>query len=92
MKNTFVIIGLLTSVISLHSSHSLAQISNKDQTPSGTKVLDFEADVIEGDKLRPDLFLDLKSEDLMIDDLLYMRSNFDDYYKVDTIKKPKAFL
>lgn len=84
-------ISFTFTILILLGSQSFAQNSRKESN-SGTKVLDFEADVIEGDKVRPDLFLDLKTDDLIIDDLLYMRNNFDDYYKIDTVKKPKAFL
>lgn len=84
----FKIIIFSTLTISLVS---FAQ-NNPPNSKTQTQVLDFEADVIEGDKIRPDLFLDLKSDDLIIDDLLYLRPNFDDYYKLDTTKRPKAFL
>jgi hypothetical protein len=51
-------------------------------------VLDFEADVIEGDRKRPDLFLEVKGEDLDIEGLLYMRNNFNDFYEMS---KPKHY-
>lgn len=49
-------------------------------------VLDFEADVIEGDRKRPDLFLEVKGEDLDIEGLLYMRNNFNDFYEMSNPK------
>jgi hypothetical protein len=46
-------------------------------------VMDFEGDVIQGEKKRPDLFLDLKMSDVQTDDFLYQRADFNDFFKFD---------
>lgn len=45
-------------------------------------IIDFEADVIEGDRQRPDLFLEIKGEDLDIESILFLRENFNDFFEI----------
>jgi hypothetical protein len=56
--------------------------------PKGENLLDFEAEVIEGEKKRPELFLDIKAGDGDVGSGLYIRPNFDDFFIVD--KKRRA--
>jgi hypothetical protein len=53
-------------------------------------VLDFEADVIEGEKRKPDLFIQLEggASDNM-DSILYSREDFNDYQEIDQKWRPK---
>jgi len=53
-------------------------------------VLDFEADVIEGEKRKPDLFIQLEggAADSM-DSILYSRDDFNDYQEIDRKWRPK---
>lgn len=55
----------------------------------GAKVLDFEGEEIEGERMRPDLFLQLRSEDLNFDTLIYLRENFNDFHEIDKKSKPR---
>jgi hypothetical protein len=50
-------------------------------TKGKENIIDFEADVIEGDRQRPDLFLEIKGEDLDIESILYLRENFNDFFE-----------
>ncbi len=55
----------------------------------GENLLDFEAEVIEGEKKRPELFLDIKAGDGNVGSGLYLRPNFDDFFAVDKKRRPK---
>lgn len=52
-------------------------------------LLDFEAEVIEGEKKRPELFLDIKAGDGNVGSGLYLRPNFDDFFSVDKKRRPR---
>ncbi len=52
-------------------------------------LLDFEAEVIEGEKKRPELFLDIKAGDGNVGSGLYMRPHFDDFFAVDKKRRPR---
>ena len=46
-------------------------------------VLDFEGEVIEGERRRPDLFLQMSIDNVKFDSLIYNRDDFNDYLEVD---------
>lgn len=53
-------------------------------------VLDFEADVIEGEKRKPDLFIQLEGRATnSMDSILYSRDDFNDYQEIDRKWRPK---
>ncbi len=54
-------------------------------------VLNFEGDMIEGEKRRPDLFLQTNVEDLSLDSILYLRKDFNDFHVVDHKRRPRHF-
>jgi len=82
MKKLFLI--LLTSSILLKPLISTAA------APGATgNLLDFEADVIEGEKKRPELFLDIKAGDGNAGSGLYLRSHFDDFFSVDKLRRTR---
>jgi len=63
----------------------------KSQPPAEKKVgakrsgnvLDFEGEVIEGERRRPDLFLQMSIDNVKFDSLIYQRDDFNDYLEVD---------
>ena len=59
--------------------------------PARTKgaVLDFEADVIEGEKRKPDIFMQMEGGAGSIDSVLYSREDFNDYHELDRKWRPK---
>jgi hypothetical protein len=61
----------------------------KAAKPARENLLDFEAEVIEGEKKRPELFLDIKAGDGNVGSGLYMRPNFDDFFAVDKKRRPR---
>jgi hypothetical protein len=60
--------------------------------PSASKgkagVLDFEGDIIEGERKRPDLFLQTQIDNLSLDAILYLRKDFNDFHQVDKNRRP----
>lgn len=53
------------------------------------QVLDFELDVIEGESMRPDLFLQISAPDLNLDAIAYMRKDFNDFHRLEKNRRPK---
>lgn len=51
-------------------------------------VLDFEADVIEGERKTPSLFLQLETETTDIDALLFQRNSFNDQQDLEKDRRP----
>jgi hypothetical protein len=56
---------------------------------SRPEVLDFEGDVIEGQKKAPELFLQLDVEKADLSSVLYDRRDFNDFHTVDSKRRPK---
>ena len=54
----------------------------KDKDNVGA-ILDFEGEVIEGERRRPDLFLQISIDNIKFDSLIYNRDDFNDYLEVD---------
>lgn len=52
-------------------------------------VIDFEGEVIEGERKRPELYLQISSSDLDVGEILYLRENFNDYLEADKKMKPR---
>ena len=46
-------------------------------------VLNFEEDVFEGEKKRPDLFLGLDTSEVETTDFIFQRPNFNDFFSFD---------
>jgi hypothetical protein len=69
------------------------QEHQQNSAPSNGRgqVLDFEGEVIEGERKRPDLFLQISTKDLSFDSLLYLRNNFNDYLEVDKTGRNRYF-
>jgi hypothetical protein len=57
--------------------------------PPKSQTLDFEGEVIEGESMRPDLFLQILTPDVNLDSIIYMRRDFNDFQKYDRNQKPK---
>lgn len=69
---------------------ALAGLAMEASLAAEKPVLDFEADVIEGEKRKPDLFIQLEggASDSM-DSILYSRDDFNDYQEIDRKWRPK---
>ena len=77
------------------ASKATGATSDADASPKkdmGTDgVLDFEAEVIEGQRKRPDLFLQTEVQSLTLDAILYLRKDFNDYHQVESQRRPGYF-
>jgi hypothetical protein len=51
-------------------------------------LLDFDGDVIEGERQSPNLFLQLQVENPDLDVLLYQRKDFNDYHALEKDRRP----
>jgi hypothetical protein len=71
----------------LPSAAPVAQPAKKGN--SRPEVLDFEGDVIEGQKKAPELFLQLDVEKADLSSVLYDRRDFNDFHAVDSKRRPK---
>lgn len=81
MRNskTFLVIGLL-----LISFLANAQKENRNEK---IKTLDFEGEVIEGEAMRPMLYLQIESPDLDLNNIMYQRRDFNDFHKIDKVRR-----
>jgi hypothetical protein len=66
----------------------ISQLLNAEEASGGGKlgkqnILDFEADVIEGKKAKPDLFLQLDSGQQGAESFIRMRNDFNDFQQQD---------
>ncbi len=74
---------LMFLVVSLACSGSAAFAAEK------ADVLDFEAEVIEGEKKAPELFLQLDTENTELGAVLYDRKTFNDFHANDRNRRPR---
>ena len=56
--------------------------------PQGHDILDFEADVIEGEKKRPDIFVEMGNQKQTMDSVIYRRKDFNDFHRSDRRWRP----
>lgn len=67
---------------------SHAQNTNKAKPPANN-VLDFEADVIEGERTAPSILIQMDLQSPNLDTLVFQRKNFNDFHLIDVKRKPK---
>lgn len=67
----------------------LISISAFSQSSKNEKIktLDFEGEVIEGEAMRPMLYLQIESPDLDLNNILYQRRDFNDFHKIDKVRR-----
>ncbi len=66
----------------------LSQEKPSKNVRSRPQVLDFEAEVIEGERKTPNLFLQLEIDSPSLDSVMYKRRNFNDFHLVEVDRKP----
>lgn len=59
------------------------------EKPDKVDTLNFEGDVIEGQKKAPDIFMQTTAERPALDSVLYQRKDFNDFHKVDSMRRPR---
>jgi hypothetical protein len=73
----------LIPILALFLASLTAQAADK------ADVLNFEGDVIEGEKKVPELFLQTDVQRLSLESVLYQRKNFNDFHSVDSKQRPR---
>lgn len=69
-------------------SQQVETTNKPENSKNGARSFEIEGDVIQGQRTRPDMFLDLKSLSVDLDEVIYTRSNFDDYYRAEKKMRP----
>ena len=64
-----------------------AQKPAKVEHQERMKTLDFEGEVIEGEAMRPMLYLQIESPDLDLNNIIYQRRDFNDFHKTDKVRR-----
>lgn len=72
-------------------SNLKTELSPKKGKDNVGAILDFEGEVIEGERRRPDLFLQISIDNVKFDSLIYNRDDFNDYLEVDRKSRNKFF-
>jgi len=90
---TFLFLVLAPIVFAQESpTPSKKKAKPKDTEQSQTAdpaVMDFESDVIEGQRMRPELFNQSGTEGLTLDAILYLRNDFNDLHQLEQKRRPK---
>lgn len=61
----------------------------KQEVKAKPNTLDFEADVIEGQRKAPELFLQTEVQKPSLDSVLFQRKDFNDFHAADSIRRPR---
>ena len=65
--------------------------SNALAAKAQSNILDFEAELIEGQSKRPDMFLQTEAQSLSLESILFLRKDFNDFQQVDRFRRPGYF-
>jgi hypothetical protein len=82
------LIGINESLYA-EASKAKSQTKSTEVTKAKSNVLDFEADVIEGERVAPSLFVQMDLGAPKLDTLMFQRKNFNDFHSIDMRRKPK---
>jgi hypothetical protein len=80
---SFLVIGLLLSSFLANAQKEV----KKDAKDNKMKTLDFEGEVIEGEAMRPMLYLQIESPDLDLNNIMYQRKDFNDFHRIDKVRR-----
>ena len=86
MKSQIMLIAVAS--VFLFSGQVLGKAGSKSNEKIDN-VLDFEADIIEGERMNPNLFLQLEVDKPNLDTVIYLRNDFNDFHKGDSRRRPK---
>lgn len=77
---------LVVAFVILISCFASAQ-KEAAKTDNKMKTLDFEGEVIEGEAMRPMLYLQIESPDLDLNNIMYQRKDFNDFHRIDKVRR-----
>ena len=80
---SFLVIGLLLTSFLANAQKEV----KKDAKDNKMKTLDFEGEVIEGEAMRPMLYLQIESPDLDLNNIMYQRKDFNDFHRIDKVRR-----
>ncbi len=63
-------------------------VSIADEPKKQDAVLDFEADVIQGERKKPDIFLQLGKQNQTLESVLFTRKDFRDFHSLEKNWRP----
>ncbi len=66
---------------------SLSVLAQNETKNDKMKTLDFEGEVIEGEAMRPMLYLQIESPDLDLNNIMYQRRDFNDFHSIDKVRR-----
>lgn len=84
-----ILAALSVTVMAQEESEETIEQSNEQANDQG--VLDFEGDVIEGQRKRPDLFVQSEIRGVTLDAILYLRKDFNDFHQAERARQPGYF-
>lgn len=70
------------------SNNGSASTSSSGSSKS-SNILDFDADVIEGERSGPSIMVQMDLQAPNLDTLVFQRKNFNDFHAIDMKRKPK---
>lgn len=85
LKNSVWLLILISNAVIAQSSEKKTTSRADAQKPV---VFNYEADIIEGEKKRPELFLQTNTNDLSLDALVFLRKDFNDFHSVEKNRRP----
>lgn len=68
---------------------SSRELTSQEKKAPKDAVLNFDSDLIEGIKHKPDLFLQNNVQELSLDSIIYLRKDFNDFHAVDSKRRPR---
>ncbi len=77
------------SVTSTTSSANSKAETTSSTNSKQSNILDFDADVIEGERTGPSILVQMDLQTPNLDTLVYQRKNFNDFHVIDMRRKPK---
>lgn len=64
------------------------QPTNNTDSKQNAAVIDFEGDIIEGERKRPYIFIQTGGDASSLDSMLFFRNDFNDFHESDKKRRP----
>lgn len=80
---------MLKTLLVLFSILIFSILGNAQTPPKKSNILNFEDDVIQGERKNLDLFVQLDLGTPNLDSVIFQRDNFNDFHQIDHQRRPK---